>query len=64
MDPLPDRLAKKFADLNEHVAKEHRRAMLREAMDRMVLNGELGYVPATGEYWTLPAFYEGDGDEG
>ena len=57
MDPL-DQLADKFAALNEQVAQEYRRARIREALDQMVLNGELGHNPETGEYWTLPAFYE------
>jgi hypothetical protein len=57
MDHL-DRLAAKFTAMNEQVAKEHRRARIREALDQMVLNGELGHNPETGEYWTLPAFYE------
>ena len=53
MEDHLDRLADKFTALNEQVAKEHRRARIREAIDQMVLDGELGYDPATGEYWFL-----------
>ena len=63
MDDRLDRLADKFTALNEHVAEEHRRARIREAIDQMVLEGKLGHNPETGEYWTLPAFYEDDSDE-
>lgn len=54
MDEHLDRLADKFVDLNEQVAKELRRARIREAMDELILRGELGYDPETGEYWRLP----------
>jgi len=51
-DPL-DRLADKFTALNEQVAKEQLRTRIRETLDQMVLDGELGYVPETGEYINL-----------
>jgi hypothetical protein len=51
-DPL-DRLADKFADLNEQVVREQLRARIRETLDQMVLEGELGYDPETGEYTRL-----------
>jgi hypothetical protein len=62
MNPL-DRLAAKFADLNERVSREHRRPMIRETLDQMVLNGELGYDPETGEYINLMAPGEDEGGE-
>jgi hypothetical protein len=52
MDPL-DRLADKFTAMNEHVARDLRRAQIREALDQMVLDGKLGYDPETGEYINL-----------
>jgi hypothetical protein len=58
VDPL-DRLADKFTALNEQVAREYRRAQIREALDQMVLNGELGYDPETGEYINLMGDDEG-----
>jgi hypothetical protein len=48
-----DRLAANFAALNEQVAQEQERARIREALDQMVLSGELGYDPETGEYWFI-----------
>jgi len=54
MDEHLDRLAGKFANLNVQVAKGQHRARIREALDEMVLKGELGYEPETGEYWLLP----------
>ncbi len=50
----PDRLERKLLDLNASVSKELRKARLRELVDQMVLDGELGYDPETGEYWLLP----------
>ena len=58
MDEYLDRLAAKLTNLNERVGKEQRRARIKESLDQMVLDGKLGHDPETGEYWTLPAFYE------
>ena len=35
------------------VAREYRRARIREALDQMVLDGKLAYDPETGEYTNL-----------
>ena len=50
----PDRLERKLLDLNASVSKELRKAQLRELVDQMVLDGELGYDPETDKYWLLP----------
>jgi hypothetical protein len=41
-------------DVNASVSKELKKAQLRELVDQMVLDGELGYDPETDEYWPLP----------
>ena len=56
----PERLERKLVDLNASVSKELRKARIRELVDQMVLDGELGYNPETDEYWLLPE----DGDSG
>lgn len=45
-----DRLAGKFTDLNAEVSTKLR---MKEALDQMVREGELGHDPETGEYWRL-----------
>ena len=50
----PNRLERKLLDLNASVSKELRKTQLRELVDRMVLDGQLGYDPETDEYWLLP----------
>ncbi len=51
----------KFADLNARVMKEQRLREIQERLDRMVLEGRLGYDPETGEYIRLS---ENDGPFG
>ncbi len=48
-------MADKFAELNERVAREQRLQKIQERLDRMVLEGKLGYDPETGEYIRLSA---------
>ncbi len=50
MDDHLDRLAGRFADLNEQVAREQSTSRIAEAVDELVLDGELGYDRQTGEY--------------
>ena len=56
----PDRLERKLLDLNASVSTELRKARIRELVDQMVLEGQLGYDPETDEYWRLPE----NGDSG
>ena len=48
-----ERMVEKFAALNERVAREQRLKEIQERLDRMVLDGKLGYDPETGEYIRL-----------
>ena len=48
-----ERMVKKFAALNERVAREQRLKEIQERLDWMVLGGKLEYVPETGEYIRL-----------
>lgn len=49
-----DQMAGKLVDLDTRVRIEMRKATYRETLDRMVLDGELGYDSETDEYWRLP----------
>jgi len=50
MDDRLDQLAEKFTDVNAEVSAKLR---IKEALDQMVREGELGHDPETGEYWRL-----------